>query len=116
MEVVKGFVGMACSEGQVVMTSSGRLTTPFPTLKWGSNRIATNTIRRVDLWLVLNAALEAEARGGKFNARPFRTGAENARQITQADKDCAEYYLFGVQPEVYPPLLKTLIPDQGSDE
>lgn len=96
--IVKGTVDMWCSEGMVLITSTGRLTTPFPKLRSGSNRKAINTLRRIDKWLMHNAALEADARGDEYNGQTFWHRFENMSQVSHADKDIANYYLFDQQP------------------
>jgi len=103
----QGRVGMMLSSGQVVLTSSGRKTTPFPKVKTDTDRKATATVKAVDRWLIDNARDEAQARGDDFNATAF--GGINSRSISQADKDAAEEYLFGEQPNVAPSILRPLI-------
>lgn len=101
----KGKVGGKLSAGEVVLTSSGRKTTPFPRIDFDSDRKAGNTVKRVDQWLMQNALDEARARGDDFNARQFEANLSNP---SQADKDGAEEYLFGEQPDVLPPITKPL--------
>jgi hypothetical protein len=96
-----GVVGGMYAEGEVIKTASGRLTTPFPvfTQKSGINKGKKNNSHKenVTKWLIDNAYLEAVSRGDNFNARQF----ESAKNIpTQSDKDSAEEYLFGTQPDV----------------
>lgn len=102
----QGAIGMKLSAGQVVLTTSGRETSPFPKISLDSNRKAQNTVRAVDRWLIDNALAEAQARGDDFNARQF----QSASKPSQADKDSAEEYLFGEQPAVVPSILKPLSP------
>lgn len=101
----QGQIGMKFGSGEVVLTASGRETTPFPKVALDTNRKATNTVRSVDRWLMQNALDEARARGDNFNARQFEANLERPQQ---ADKDSAEEYLFGQQPEVLRPLLRPL--------
>lgn len=101
----QGSVGMKLAAGQVVLTASGRQTTPFPNLNTETNRKALNTLKAVDTWLMGNALAEAESRGDEFNARWMR---QAQAKPTQADKDSAEEYLFGEQPPVVPSILKPL--------
>jgi len=68
------------------------MTSPFPKINLKSERAATNTLARVDAWLLANAIAEAESRGDRFNLIQFR--AENAKSIPQASKDAMELYLF----------------------
>jgi len=93
----QGVVGIKLAEGEVVLTSSGRLTTPFPKLGFDSDRKASNTLKRVDQWLMENALAEAEARGDGFNTLQFRACLTTPQQC---DKDSAEEYLFGNQPSI----------------
>lgn len=93
--------------GEVVLTSSGRETSPFPKVSNKTNRKAVNTVRKVDSWLMDNAIEEAKSRGDEFNQRQFE---QNRDKPSQADKDSAEEYLFGdTQPEVPAPFLKPLV-------
>lgn len=100
---LKGSVGQKLGSGEVVITKTGRKTTPFPKVNLASNRGATKTVREVARWLVENAIAEAESIGDEFNAHQF--GA-NPKSPSQADKDSAEEYLFGVSAPIQPPLLK----------
>ncbi|MND20844.1 Transglycosylase SLT domain protein [compost metagenome] len=88
----RGEVGSKLASGEVVLTATGRETTPFPKIKVDTARKATNTIKAVDQWLMDNAAAEARARGDEFNLRGFEA---NREKPSQADKDSAEEYLFG---------------------
>ncbi|MDY1098416.1 PLxRFG domain-containing protein [Pseudomonas aeruginosa] len=105
--VRRGEVGGKLGSGEVVTTSSGRQTTPFPKVSVDTNRKATGTIKAVDLWLMQNALDEARSRGDEFNARQFEA---NLAKPQRADKDAAEEYLFGQQPAVQPRVLKPLAP------
>ncbi|ASZ72162.1 hypothetical protein vBPaePE220_00022 [Pseudomonas phage vB_PaeP_E220] len=105
--VRRGVVGGKLGSGEVVTTSSGRQTTPFPKVSVDTNRKATGTIKAVDLWLMQNALDEARSRGDEFNARQFEA---NLAKPQRADKDAAEEYLFGQQPAVQPRVLKPLAP------
>ncbi|EMX5229607.1 PLxRFG domain-containing protein [Pseudomonas aeruginosa] len=105
--VRRGEVGGKLGSGEVVTTSSGRQTTPFPKVSTDTNRKATGTIKAVDLWLMQNALDEARSRGDEFNARQFEA---NLAKPQRADKDAAEEYLFGQQPAVQPRVLKPLAP------
>jgi hypothetical protein len=67
----RGTVGISLHAGDVVLTATGRQTTPFPKIDVASDRKATNTLKRVDLWLIDNAIAEAKARGDDFNLRMF---------------------------------------------
>ncbi|WP_172403187.1 PLxRFG domain-containing protein [Pseudomonas aeruginosa] len=105
--VRRGEVGGKLGSGEVVTTSSGRQTTPFPKVSVDSSRKATSTIKAVDQWLMQNALDEARSRGDEFNARQFEA---NLAKPQRADKDAAEEYLFGQQSAVQPRVLKPLAP------
>lgn len=47
----RGLVGMKLAAGQVVTTTTGRPTSPFPKIEFGTNRKAANTIKRSQEWL-----------------------------------------------------------------
>lgn len=106
-----GKVGDMLSPGQVVLTTTGRKTTPFPknALSGGSNAAASKAVKAVDSWLMENAADEAHSRGDENNAMAF---ASNVMRPSQSDKDSAEMYLFDPESN-FPmpkPLLKPLVP------
>lgn len=105
--VRQGEVGMMLSPGEVVKTSSGRTTTPFPSFDTSTNRKTVNSIAKVDAWLRENAIEEAKSRNDKFNVTSF--SASDPKRLTQAEKDSFEQYLFGEQPPVPRPLLKPLV-------
>lgn len=91
----RGKIGDMLGSGEVVLTASGRPTTPFPNVKLDTERKAGNTVKAVDTWLMQNALDEARARGDEFVAtqmEPF------VNKPSQADKDAAEEYLFGEAP------------------
>ncbi len=87
-----GYIGMKLSAGEVVLTKSGRPTTPFPRLALDSERKITNTLKRVEAWLRDNAIAEAAARRDQFNQRNF--ASETQLPMPQASKDGMELYLF----------------------
>lgn len=104
-ELRQGKVGDMLADGEVVLTATGRKTTPFPKLDTTTNRKTGNTLKRVDQWLMDNAVEEAKTRGDEFNLRQFE---QNRKKPSPADKDSAEMYLFdkdSIQP-VRKPLLK----------
>jgi hypothetical protein len=104
----KGTVGMMVAAGEQVLTATGRKTSPFPKVDTGNDRKSSNTLRRVDRWLLQNALDEAQSRSDEFNARQFQQALES-RKPTQSDKDGAEEYLFGEdRPEPQKPVLKPL--------
>lgn len=86
-----GFVGMKLAAGQIVTTTSGRPTSPFPKVEIDTNRKAANTIKRTQDWLITNAIEEASARDDGFNRRSFETARKSP---SPADLDSAELYLF----------------------
>nr|WP_239552612.1 LPD38 domain-containing protein [Oceanisphaera litoralis] len=88
----RGEVGGKLGSGEVVLTSTGNRTTPFPDVKLGSNQALNRTIKSAGEWLITNARLEAARRGDEFNGRAF-DGMDQGNP-TPADKDHAEYYLF----------------------
>lgn len=102
--VKQGEVGGMMSSGEVVLTATGRETTPFPQIKTGP-RSTNTTVKQGEQWLIDNAIAEAKARGDDFNLLQF----ENIKKPSQSDKDSAELYLFHTeQPKVLKPLLKPL--------
>ena len=107
-DIKRGKVGMMLAPGEVVLTTSGRETTPFPKFQTKTGKTTRNHIAEVDKWLLQNAANEALARGDTFNAPVFQRAADNPKNISQSDKDSAEEYLFGEQPAVKPSILKPL--------
>lgn len=100
-----GKVGGTLFEGEVVLTATGRPTTPFPKIDFGSERKSINTVRRGETWLMQNALDEAKARRDDFNARWLE---QALHRPSQSDKDCAEEYLFGKQPPTMPTLTSPL--------
>lgn len=95
-KIERGSVGMMLREGQIVITVTGRQTTPFPRFKTKSSGQTTSRhIKAVDQWLISNALDEARSRGDDFNARQFEAElTSNPKSYPQATKDSAEYYLF----------------------
>ena len=104
----RGEVGMMMSSGEVVETSSGRQTTPFPKVNVKTDRGTAATLKKVEAWLQENAVAEAESRGDEFNALQFKN--ETPGKIPPASKDSMEEYLFGEQPKVPQSILKPLLP------
>ena len=110
----RGEVGGKLAAGEVVTTSSGRQTTPFPKIDMGTDRKTGSTLKRVDKWLYDNAVEEARARGDDFNLRQFE--AEDPAKMPPASKDAMEEYLFGQQPDVVPPIAKPIDTPATSDK
>ena len=52
--IKKGEVGYKFSRGEVVLTATGRETTPFPKFDLSTNRKATNSLKVIDSWLMDN--------------------------------------------------------------
>ncbi len=102
----RGEIGGKLAAGEVVLTSSGRPTTPFPPFNLSTGRKATNSVRNVDAWLHQNAIDEAKSRGDDYNLTMF--SGESAKNLPQASKDSMEQYLFGEQPSVPRPFTKPL--------
>jgi len=105
----RGKVGMMLAPGEVVLTASGRETTPFPKFQTRTGKTTARHLAEVDKWLLQNAATEALSRGDTFNAPVFQRAADNTKSISKSDKDSAEEYLFGEQPAVKPSILKPLV-------
>ena len=107
--IKKGEIGGKLGTGEVQLTATGRKTTPFPKLSFGSEGKTRNTAKRVDNWLIDNAIEEAKSRNDRFNLRQFE--GINRKNISQSDKDSAELYLFGDnQPKIVPSILNPLTP------
>lgn len=118
-DIRRGTVGGMLSSGEVVLTKSGRRTTPFPKLNLQTDRGTTRTVKVVDRWLMQNAYDEAVALGDAFAARNFKANIESP---AQADKDLAEEYLFGDSPVAQPngsilkPIGQTKTPEPTKDQ
>lgn len=84
--------------GHQFVTSSGRLTTPYPKQK--SERYASQ-------WLIDNAVDEAKSRGDRFNStifasyKPLKDGT-----LSTADREGMLMYLYGEQPAVVRSIFK----------
>lgn len=85
----RGEVGGMYAAGEVVLTASGRETTPFPKVDMSTPRKTTATLKRVDKWLIDNAKAEADSRG-----LPEWTINTDVSNLSPADKDTAERVLF----------------------
>ena len=115
-QIQQGTIGMKLATGEVVLTSSGRETSPFPKVGTGSAQATSKSLVAIDEWLMQNAIDEAASRGDDFNGRVFQqdlnqlmVSKKKLGALPQASKDSAEEYLFGQQPPVLKPLLKPLI-------
>ena len=92
--------GAGIKKGEQFLTSSGRLTTPYP------SKVAEKHSAE---WLIDNATQEAESRGDDFNASIFKntTTLKNGT-LTDSDRESMNEYLFGQQPEVLRKTLKDI--------
>lgn len=91
--IKRGEIGELLSEGDVRLTQTGRETTPFPKVDATTPRKTANAVKRAEAWLISNAVDEAKARGDDFNLLQFEN--MNLSNLSPADKDSAEMYLFG---------------------
>jgi hypothetical protein len=117
----RGEIGGHMSSGEVVLTASGRRTTPFPAINTGKR--FNSTSKKVEQWLLQNAHDEAVARGDRFNALSFkndlaifdrpRNRGNQGDWLPQATKDAAEAYLFGEQPNVVPGITRPMPSSEG---
>jgi len=82
------------AEGETKLTIMGRQTIPFPKIDTSTNIKTSNTLKRVDNWLIDNAVTEARIRNDDYNLRQFEN--INRENITSSDKDSAHLYLFGI--------------------
>ncbi len=89
----RGREGELRGQGETWRTAGGRDTTPFPKVDVSTERKARNTRRRADQWLIDNAQAEARSRGDNFNLRQFEQ--LRAGNLSPADQESAEMYLFG---------------------
>lgn len=106
--------GLTLGEGDTPKTSSGRTTTPFPKLDFGSEAKTRNTLRRTTQWLIDNAVAEAKSRGDDFNAPVFER--MTPKNVSDADRASLNEYLFGEQPPVLKPITKPLVEPSGPNE
>lgn len=91
---VKGHIGIKLGEGEVAYNDYGYTTTPFPKIDLTNNRKTINTLKRIDEWLIKNALMFAKSKNDSYMTMQFEQIIKNMRNISQSDKDCAEYYLF----------------------
>lgn len=94
-----GHLGMLLESGEVVLTVTGGVTTPFPKFKpVRTDRGCTILEKKVEKWLMENAHMEALRRGDEFNALQFKGTldmlASGKFRPSKADKDFGEMYLF----------------------
>lgn len=91
---IKGYIGVKLGEGDTAYNDHGFITTEFPKIDLTNNRKTINTLKRIDEWLISNALLFAQSRNDKYMVLQFEQISKNMKNISQSDKDCAEYYLF----------------------
>lgn len=107
-EISPSIMGKGYASGTAMRTATGRTTTPYPMVTLDTRQKAANSVKRVGEWLINNAIEEARSRGDRFNLRTFEN--VNLRNITPAEWDSAEEYLFGDEiPQVPEPFLKPFI-------
>jgi hypothetical protein len=94
--------------GQVLKTTSGRQTSPFPKLTFGTKMKDRNSTQLVDDWLRTNAIDEAGARLDRNALRMFM--GTSRKNMSPADRDSFEAYLFGEQSPVPKEILKPIKP------
>lgn len=102
MNLEKGKIGMKLESLQMVLTLTGRPTTPFVNFKNKNGTIKKNwnqIERMIGQWLVLNAYHEALHKGDAFNTVIFEKTLEQ-KNFSQSDRDSAESYLFEYQPPI----------------
>lgn len=82
------------AKGEQPTTLSGRRCSPFPKVDCTTNRRAIFTLKRVEEWLIANAIEEANYKKDEYCGRMFEN--TNIKNLSQADKDAMNIYLFGV--------------------
>lgn len=88
----RGYIGIKVSGGEVVLTKSGRPTTPFPPVRNGRMK---QTLVAVHAWLIENAIAEAEHAGNRLALGCFRSEQPVKRELPPASIDSADAFLFG---------------------
>lgn len=83
----------AYGKGEVLVTASGRATTPFPELKFGTPARSRNNVKRVNDWFMAEALAEARARGDDFAAGSFEQDQGKGDKTPQASLEMAAIYL-----------------------
>lgn len=73
--------GLFLDEGETPTTATGRQTTPFPKWRHSTGRVTEAHMKAVNVWLLDNARLEAQARGDDFNERNFAHVLKNPSNI-----------------------------------
>jgi len=108
-------VNVDFTSGQIVETSTGRKTKPYPKVDNLSDRKAGNTVKRSDAWLIGEAMDEARSRGDEFNQRMFDN--IDIDHISESDRESAKLYLFDENVIPVPkPFLKDLTPKSPLQE
>jgi hypothetical protein len=107
VEISGGVPGVMLAQGDTAQTCTGQVTTPFPKVDMSTNRKVTNTLKRVDEWLLSNGIAEAETRKDEFNLVWMNN--TDPKKLTPCDRDLLNEYLFGDPIPVSPPFLKPLL-------
>jgi hypothetical protein len=92
--IERGRVGMDLKSGQVVLTATGRETTPYPKFERGTAAESPDGFYRENRWLITNAYEEAKSRGDDAATGRFESINFAMRDIPQTDKTAAWEYLF----------------------
>lgn len=85
--------GLLIKTGTVMITKSGRETSPAPKIEATTDRKTLNTINRMYKWLLDEAIKEAETNADYWNATIFKN--YNPNNLSQADVDSINLYLWG---------------------
>lgn len=98
--------------GDILVTLTGRQTTPYPALSTKSPADITKSRRAYQAWLLTNTVEEARAKGDSFNLRMFENDLEQIERkkgfLPPASVEIAELYLFESQPRLYKSVLNSL--------
>lgn len=77
-------------QGDILCSDTGRVLSPVPDLRAGTDRKAMRAIRRLHEWLSREATAEAEANPGKWLAPRF-----DPKNFSPSDGASANLILFG---------------------
>lgn len=83
-----GHMGMKLAAKQRVLTTSGRITGPFPAWTKATGRLA----KRIDVWLHAEYVAEAQFVGDDYAL--ILADAADPKRLSGADRDQFESYLF----------------------
>lgn len=82
--------------GDIMTTATGRATAPVPRIDLGSNRKASNTVVRLNQWLIREVLAELESRGAsQMEIRLSGALSADPRRLTQAEIDGFNLILWG---------------------